>query len=68
MSLKLSQELYLIIGEFRNLIIFVLKKKVLFFLSRSFEIYEKRKLEEASKLDESMGSTLSNFSLKAEEI
>lgn len=67
MSLKLSQELYLIIGEFRNLIIFVLKK-VLFFLSRSFEIYEKRKLEEASKLDESMGSTLSNFSLKAEEI
>ena len=67
MSLKLSQELYLIIGEFRNLIIFVLKK-VLFFLSRSFEIYEKRKLEEASKLDESMGTTLSNFSLKAEEI
>lgn len=67
MSLKLSQELYLIIGEFRNLISFVLKK-VLFFLSRSFEIYEKRKLEEASKLDESMGSTLSNFSLKAEEI
>ena len=42
MSIKLSQELYLIIGEFRNLIIFVLKK-VLLLLSRGFEIYEKRK-------------------------
>lgn len=41
MSLKLSQELYLIIGEFRNLIIFVLKKKFCFSYQEALKFMRK---------------------------